>query len=253
MIDVGNLTVFALVLMRMSGCIFFNPIIGRRNFPAIFKVGLTVLLSIVVVSFAKITPPDIGTPVEFIICLLKEFLVGYVIGFIITLFSFVISFGGEVIDMQMGMSMSKVYDPQSNVSMSLSATFYNILYMFLFFAAYGHITLIRLFIISGEIVPFGQASFRPELSTAIIDLFCQCTVLAVKLALPIIAIEIIIEIGVGILMKAIPQINVFVINIQAKLLIGLIMMLVLFAPFSNFLERLVTLLFDTIENVVRLI
>jgi len=251
--DTINYTAFALVLMRMSGCVFFNPIIGRRNLPNYFKVGMTLLFTLVILSYASPVVPEISSSVGYITALLREFIIGYVIGFIITLFNFVIIFGGEISDLQMGISMSKIYDPQSNVSMSMSATYYNILYMFMFFAASGHITLIRIFLISGDIVAYGGGALSPGVSSAMVSLFCQCTVLAVKLALPIVAIELLVEAGVGILMKAIPQINVFVINIQTKLLIGILMIAVLFTPFANFFDRLVTLMFDTIGNIVQLI
>ena len=133
MIGEGTITVFVFVFMRMSGCVLFNPIIGRRNLPNTLKVGLSLMLTFVIMGFAPPEVPAIGSLIEFIVILLKELAVGYIIGFVVTLFSFVIAFGGEIIDMQMGLSMSKIYDPQSNVAMSLTATFYNILFMFLFF------------------------------------------------------------------------------------------------------------------------
>lgn len=250
MFGIQDWTVFALILMRMSGCILFNPILGRKNFPAMFKIGLSMVLTLVIYTYSDISFIAIGTTIEYIWLLLKEFMVGYVIGFVVSLFTYVIIFGGELIDLQMGISMSKLYDPQSNVSMSLSATYYNLLFTLLFFAGNGHLTLIRLLLHLGEVIPYGHVVFRTKLYSEVLQVFCQCTILAVKLALPIVAIEFLLEMAVGILMKAIPQINVFVVNIQAKLFVGLILILVLLAPVANFLDHLITLLFDTIEQIV---
>lgn len=252
MVLIDEVTIFAFVLMRMSGCVFFNPIIGRREFPAIVKVGLSLVFSFAIVSFRPPALIAVDSTLMFIVLLLKEFFVGFVIGFVVSLFLYVISFGGELMDLQMGLSMSKVYDPQSNTSMTLSATYYNILFIFIFFAGDGHLNLIRIFIDSAQIIPYGEIAIRPEISTVILDIFCQCTVLAVKFALPMIAIEFVVEMGIGLIMKAIPQINVFVVNIQAKVAIGLILLGVLFVPFANFLENLVVLLFDQIETVMYL-
>ncbi|WP_027400156.1 flagellar biosynthetic protein FliR [Anaerovorax odorimutans] len=250
MFGIEDWIIFTLVLMRMAGCILFNPILGRRNFPAMFKIGLTLVLSLVIYTYSDISITEFSTTVEYIILLLKEFFIGYVLGFIVSLFAYIIIFGGELIDLQMGIAMSKIYDPQSNISMSLTGTYYNILFTFLFFVGNGHLTLIKLFLNLGEFIPYGKVIINTKVPSLILDVFCQCTVLAVKLAMPIVAIEFLLEIAVGILMKAIPQINVFVINIQAKLFIGLILLVILFSPMVSFMEYLIELLFDSMEQMV---
>ncbi len=249
MLAVENWTGFALIMMRMSGCIFFNPILGRRNFPAGFKVGIALTLTLIIFTYTDINVPEATTTFGYMWPLLKEFGLGYVMGFAVTLFTYVIIFGGEFIDVQMGLSMAKVYDPQSNISMSISGTFYNILFTFLFFISNGHLTMIRFFITLGEIIPYGNVVYNPDMPMAILDLFCQCTILGIKLAMPILAVEFLLEMGVGILMKAIPQINVFVVNIQAKVLIGLTMLFIIYTPMVSFLEQLITLMFDTLTAI----
>jgi flagellar biosynthetic protein FliR len=237
----------------MGGCIFLNPIIGRRNFSTLLKFGFSLVLTLVILSTSTPSIPEIGSYIEYIALLIKELFVGFVLGFVITLFSYVISFAGAVSDMQMSLSMSQVYDPQTNSQMTVSASFYNIMYMFLFFASYGHITLIRMFLLSDKIAPYGRMVVNSGLYKTILDLFSQCTVLAVKMAMPIIAIEVLLEMAIGILMKAIPQINIFVLNIQAKMFLGFLLMLMLFVPFSNFLEQLVTEMFRSMEIVLGLV
>lgn len=250
MLNIDDVTTFAFILMRMSGCVFLNPIFGRRGIPAIFKVGLSLLLSFTIAVYNPPAVVGIGSTIEFMVLLVKEFFVGFLLGFVVQLFLYIISFGGELIDMQMGMSMSKMYDPQSNVSLTLSATFYNILFMFLFFGADGHLTFMRLFINSANIVPFGHVAIGSAATDFILDLFCQCTVLAVKLAMPIIAIEIVVEMGIGLIMKAIPQINVFVVNIQTKVLVGFVLLGALYVPFANFIENVITFLFEQAHKAV---
>lgn len=250
MIDTNEFTLLSLVLMRMSGFILLNPILGRKNMTAIVKTGFIVLLTYVVYSAMDKSIIIVNTPLEFGILLLKEFAVGYVIGFVISLFLYVIIFAGEIMDMQMGLSMSKIYDVSSNASLSLSATFFNIMFMLMFFISNGHLTLIKIMVTSQNIIPFGHVVISPDITSAIIDIFCQCTVLAVKFALPIIAIELLVEMGMGILMKTIPQINVFVISMQAKMLVGLVMILILFSPLSSFVQNLIVILFETLEKVI---
>lgn len=206
------------------------------------------MLTLMVLTYAPPGYVEVNTVTGLALLLLKEFIVGYAIGFICTMFSYIISCAGEIMDQQMGMAMSKIYDPSSNTSLSLSATYYNIMYLLMFFAVNGHLTLIRLILDSGAALPYGQVHLSVQLTEQMIDLFCQCTVLAVKMAMPIIAIQFLIEMGVGILMKAIPQINVFVVNMQAKMAVGLILMVLLVAPISSFLEGTIQMMFDAISQ-----
>jgi len=104
-----------------------------------------------------------------------------------------------------------------------------------FFAANGHITLLRIMMTSGEIVPYGAAAFGDAVANRAVELFAECALLAVKLSLPILATELMGQVGMGILMKVIPQINVFAINIELKVIIGLTLILVMMTPFSEYL------------------
>lgn len=252
MLDIENMTGFALILMRMSGCVLLNPILGRKNIPPIVRAGVVLMLSMIVYTYRPPSVSGAATSVQYALLLLKEFGVGYVIGYVVSLFSGVIMTGGEIIDMQLGLSMSKVYDPQSNVSMPLSGSIYNALFIFMFFAANGHLTLVNLFLASSQVVPYGQVAINMQLYSAMLQIFSQSVILALKLSMPLLAVELLLEIGVGILMKAIPQINVFVVNLQLKLLVGIIMTVVFFPTMASFIERLVTLLFEAAGHAMAL-
>ena len=91
---------------------------------------------------------------------------------------------------------------------------------------------------SSEVVGYGGVSFGPDVADAMLMLFAECTVLAVKLCMPILAAEMIGQMGMGVLMKVIPQINVFSINIELKVIIGLALLLALIVPFSEYLLTL---------------
>lgn len=250
----GDVTYFIFILARISGCILFNHIFARGNIPAIFQIGLSLILSITV--YGAIPPAnvmEVNLVVEYGFIIAKELFVGFIIGHIINLFLSVIVAGGEIIDIQLGLSMAQLYDPKSNISMGISASMLNIFLMLIFFSVGGHLTLIKIFITSCKVLPVGEIVFSQELFKSIVDLFSLILIYSVKLTLPILAIELITEIGVGIIMKAIPQIHLFVVNIPLKIFIGLMAMLILVPTFATFLERLITLMFDAIQNNLSLL
>lgn len=235
--DWSQVNLFFLILSRMSGFVLFNPIFGRQNVPGIVKSGLVLLLSITVFPVTTYRPAVPESILELGVLLLLELAMGYLLGMVINLFFYIPLLGGETIDIQMGMSMGRTYDPSSQTSTTVTASLLNLLLMLLFFAANGHQTLLRIILVSGRIVPFGAAAFGQELYGAVVELFINCTILGIKLCMPILAAELLGQMGMGILMKVIPQINVFAINIELKVIIGLTLLLLLISPFSEYLLR----------------
>lgn len=233
--DWRALTLFLLVLARMSGVVLFNPILGRQSIPGVVKSGFILLLSITAYTMTDYLPETPGSILETLVLLGLELFLGYVLGLVMNLFFYVPLLGGETIDMQMGMSMGRTYDPSSQTSTTVTASLLNLLLMLLFFAANGHQTLLRIILVSGRIVPFGAAAFGQELYGAVVELFINCTILGIKLCMPILAAELLGQMGMGILMKVIPQINVFAINIELKVIIGLGLLFLMLVPFSEFL------------------
>ncbi|HIX28114.1 MAG TPA: flagellar biosynthetic protein FliR, partial [Candidatus Blautia stercoravium] len=193
----AQITLFSLILMRMSGFILLNPILGRRNIPAIVKAGFIFILTTAIYSFSKGEAFDITSPLEYGFLLIKEFAAGYVLDFVTELFLFVITFAGYIMDFQMGMSMSTVYDPQSNAQLPITGSLLQAFYVMLFFAVDGHLALMKILLTSAEIVPYGGIIFTQGLAARMIDLFVECVVMGIKFAFPILAAEFLVEIGVG--------------------------------------------------------
>ena len=234
--DWAQLFLFELIVMRMTGFILFNPLLGRSNVPGLVKAGFILVLSVFVYGGAggvTVTVP--AGVLTFGLHLLLELAVGMVLGLVMRIFFMVVQFGGEIIDAQMGLTMAQIYDASSQINMSISASLLNILLVLDFFAENGHYTLLRLLLSSGELLPFGQVTLGTAVANHVVELFCTCILLAVKLALPIMAAELLGELGMGVLMKAIPQINAFVINIELKVIVGLVLFFVLLIPMNEFL------------------
>lgn len=241
---------FSLILMRMSGFIFLNPVLGRRNIPSIAKTGMALALTILIYFVAEGTELNIGSPLEFGLLLLKEFVIGYFLGFVMVLFEFAVTYAGSIADFMMGLSMSTVYDAQNGIQVALTGNILQIYFMLLFFAVDGHLALMNILVTSADIVPYGQIAIGSEVTQAVIEIFCRCVELAVKLVFPLIAIELLMDIGTGILMKIIPQINLFVLSIQMRVVLGIVMMLLLISPIGDFLGDLIGEMMRAVQHML---
>lgn len=251
MIDWAELTLFLFITARISGFVLFNPILGRRNIPGTFRSGFILVLSVFVISFAapdRVRVP--GSTIELVFCILLELALGYLLGLVMNFFFYIPQLAGHAIDTQMGMTMNQMYDPGTSSNMSVTGQILNVLMTLLFFAAGGHYTLLRIFLTSEEIVPLGTAALRLPAVQYLLELFIECTLLGVKLCMPILAAELIAQVGMGVLMKVIPQINVFAINIELKVIVGLGLLFILIIPFSEFLIDAERAMLESLHNIL---
>lgn len=246
----AQLTLFSLVLMRMSGFVLLNPLFGRTNIPMNVKAGFIFILTLAVYSFSAGDAFETETAIEFGFLLIKEFAAGFVIGYVMQLFFFIVDFAGYVMDFNMGLSMATVYDPQSNAQMAVTGNMLQIWLVLLFFATDGHLALMRIMITSAEIVPYGGIIVTQGLAMRILDIFMECVLMGVKFALPIMAAEFLVEIGIGIMNKAVPQISIFIINIQLKLIVGLGLLVILFSPIGSYIEKIMTTMMKTVQGIL---
>ncbi len=244
---------FSLIVARMSGFVFFNPIVGRSNIPSIFKTGLTLLLAIIIFPIATVSVVDIPNSFMFGYLILKEMVVGFFIGMIMYFFEMVPLYAGTAIDFKMGISMATIYDPQTGTQVAVTANILQIYYLLLFFAVDGHLALFKILITSYELLPYGAVAFSNDLYTPIVTIFSECMSLAITLAFPLLAFELICEIAIGLLMRIISQINLFILSIQIRIVVGLALLLFLISPMGEFLTGVITTMMDRIQDVLLLL
>lgn len=252
MFDWQQLTLLLFVLARVSGFVLFNPILGRSNIPAAFRGGMVLVLSwfVMGITTQQVTVPD--STLELSLRLLLEMGLGFLLGMAANFFFYIPQLAGSMVDTQMGMTMNQMYDPGTSANMSVTGQILNVLMTLLFFAAGGHFTLLRIFLTSEEIVPLGTAALQLSAIQYLLELFIECTLLGVKLCMPILAAELIAQVGMGVLMKVIPQINVFAINIELKVIVGLGLLFILIIPFSEFFIDVERTMLDSLHQVLTL-
>ena len=242
---------FLLIVMRITGAVVFNPMLGRIQMPKSVKAAFVFVLSTVVflTTSQPYPAPDISFP-AFLLMLLRELFPGLILGFGVALIVFIIQYASALIDYMMGLNMAQIYDPQSNSQVTLSSGIYNACLMLLVFTTDTHLKFLSLILQSGDYMPYGQVAFGGEIPLFMLEVFKRCIVLGVQFAFPIMAVELLGEVVVGILMRVVPQINVFVVNFQIKILLGLFMMLFLQESMGAFIKRLLSLLIENTEKIL---
>lgn len=246
-----NLTVYMLVFCRMGGVIFFNPFFSRGNVPAMVRAGLVFTLTLVVapqVPGANI--PQFET-LGLMIAMTKELLVGMSVSVLMIFFYYFIFMAGEIIDTGFGFSMAKVFDPSTNLQVSISGNLFQLCIILYFFLTNCHLMLIKAIASSFNFIHVGAVVVPAELGSFMGTIFITAFSLCMQLALPFIAAAFTEEIAMGILMKLVPQISIFSIDFQLKNILGFLLLLLYAAPITAFLQKYLTIMFSGISNLLR--
>lgn len=253
-IILDNLYVYILVFVRIGGIIAFNPLISRSNIPRIARVGL-ILLSSICIAPTAIMPADFHTDtISLILSIGRELFVGFILAYVFNVFYYMLFVAGDLLDMQFGFSMAKVMDPGTNVQSAITGNLLNMLFIGYVFATNTHLLLIRLAVYSYDIIPVGAGTIVIDsLPEFVFEMFTTAFMLAMRLTFPFIAVELIVELCLGIMMKLIPQIHVFVINMQLKIIISIVMLFLLAEPIAGFMDNYITIMFNYMQNVLHTI
>lgn len=243
-----------LVFSRVLGIFAFNPLLSRRNIPQIVKVVCCILITMIVIMVRQPEPVETGTVIGvYLAMLLKEGFVGVVLGFITDMFFYSVQMSGEIMDMQSGLGMAKVFDPGTNLQMSIMGSFVSFMMYLYFFVINAHLTYIELFVKSFDIIPLGFEGINPDLGISIVEYFSVVLTLVLKIAMPLIVSQTILQFCVGVLMKSVPQIQIMVINIQLKVGFGFLILFLVAVPLSDLIEKFMNTWLETLEGVLPLI
>lgn len=241
------LLTYVLVFFRMAGFLAFNPIFSHRSLPAAFRVGLMLAMTFFVApSVGDYTPP--ATDAAFLWAALCEACIGLGVGFLFQCYYYLLFFAGDVIDQGFGLSMAKAFDPGTNIQASLSARLLQFVFIAYFFSANGHLIFLRIAASSYRFAPLGGTAFWSQAPGFLLSVFVDIFSLVMQLLAPFIVASVTAEAAMGLLMKLIPQINVFMVHFQGKILLGLGLLFLYARPVSNFLLNYQNAMFRQMQN-----
>ncbi len=243
--------VFLLVLLRVGALMVVAPIFGHRHWLARAKVGLALMVAVVLFPMVADQPLDLPTGIfPYAFLMVREVLMGVVLGFTVLLLFVAIQFAGQLAGLQMGFGIVNVIDPQSSNQVSIIGQFLNILAILLLLTLDGHHMILSGLVTSFETIPLGGVSFQDGLMFKLMDLTAQVFIIAVKISAPILMALFLVTAAMGVLARTVPQMNVFLIGFPLQIGVGLAALVIALPLFSVFVERL---LVHTNRNLVALL
>lgn len=219
--EIEQITVGLLILLRVGALVIFLPVLGHQLVPQQVKVGLIVLLSIIIYPIVSgsvtLIPLD---PVAFAAIAIQEILIAGAIALFGQLIFASAQFAGQLISFQMGMTVANVFDPTTHSQQSVIGQLAMTLAMLLWVTVGAHYIFISALIESFTLFPVDQPWSFPGL-LALTDAAAAMFVLSLKIAAPIMLLLTFVYIALGLVSRAVPQIQVFFVSFPLTVGLGL--------------------------------
>jgi flagellar biosynthetic protein FliR len=208
--------------MRTGGFMFTAPVFGSRLIPVMVKVWFAVLVAFVLLHGVSPTEslPPFGS-IGYFALGVREVMLGLLMGFTSTLFLQGVEFAGHLVGLQMGLGTSMIFDPMTSTEVSVVGTFKSTLAVTLFLVMNGHHVLLSSLAWSYKTIPISLAGLSGAGVSNIISASASVFTVAVRIAIPALSALFMAEVGLALLAKTVPQMNIFVVGFPIKIAIGL--------------------------------
>lgn len=248
--SLNNFEYFLLILVRIVSFVFVAPFFGDSAVPRKVKVGLSLFVAIFMYNIVNKPDLEYTSAVGYSVIVVREVMTGLLIGFAAYICNSIILFAGNIIDMDMGFSMAMEFNPSLNTQSTITGNFYYYLVMLILVASDMHSFILRAVCDSFTVVPIGKAVFDwDHLVLSITKYMGDMFVIGFRIFLPFFACIMILNCVLGIMAKVAPQMNMFSVGMQLKLLVGfavLFLTIFLVPTVANFI-------FNEIKTMVVLI
>ncbi|MCR4422202.1 MAG: flagellar biosynthetic protein FliR [Exilispira sp.] len=248
--------IFLLIFIRLVGITITSPIFSSSIIPPAVIIGLMFLVAIILFPFAS-ESLKISVPIDtwsYILLLGNELFIGFSIGLFISIIFTTFQVAGEFFSYQMGLGISEVLDPLSEVEVPVISQVFQVFAMLIFISINGMEYEILVLRKSFELVRYVDFSMKVSaLMPQVIVLFRDLFLISLQIAIPIIVTLLILNITLGIISKFAPQVNIFMVGINIQVIIGFILILLYIPFFSTFASNLFNNIFVRIVSWLKLI
>ena len=237
LINTVYFTALILVIIRVSCFFFIVPVFFPKGTPNMVKVAFCVIISYILMAGINYqAAASINSMSVFAVDCVNEALTGLSLGFITDLCFMSARYAGSLMDMQVGFSMMTMYDPSSASNTTLIERLLYYFSLTLFLIVDGHHMLIKALIESFNVINIGKFILMQESVTVIIKAFIEFFTIGLKIAVPIILILILADITMGLVARTVPQLNVMILGLPVKILVGMMCIAVSLPIFLRIIE-----------------
>ncbi len=246
-----NITILLLILVRVSAFFVSVPLFSYRTIPQQVRIVLAVALAWMMYYTFDIEPFEING--EYILLILKEAIVGLMLGLAAAMVMSAVQIAGGFIDFQMGFAMANIIDPQTGAQSPLMGQFLNFLSLLLLLAINGHHLILDGIYYSYQFIPLEQffPNFGEEGTVIfIMKMFVAVFAIAFQMSAPIVATLFLVTLALGITGKTVPQMSIFVIGFPIKIAVGFLVLIVTMGVLVGVMKELIEYMIISLRDLM---
>ena len=218
----ADLEYFLLILVRITSFVYIAPFFGMTNVPRRVKVGFSIFLAYLIFHAVDRNEVVYDTLLGYAVIVMKEVLTGFLIGWGAQICTTVTSFAGSIADMEVGLSMVSLMDPTTREQATFTGVFYQYLFTLFLIITGMYQYLLQALVDTFTLIPINGAVFKSEaLLESVIMFLSDYITIGFRIILPIFCTMILLNCVLGVLAKVSPQLNMFAVGLQLKILVGL--------------------------------
>ncbi len=248
--SVIRLNDYLLPMFRIMALFAVVPVFGARVVPMRVKLSMAVVLTLIVTPMVPHMGTAIGTG-RLVLATAEQVVIGLVMGFVLRLVFAAIETGGHLVGQTMGLGFAQMVDPNNGVTIPVISQFYTLLATLIFLALNGHLVLIDLLVESFHRLPVDGGSIARSgiwrLLASALWLFKG----AVLIALPVMTSLLLVNIAFGVVMRASPQLNIFVIGFPIAIMLGFLIIMITLPAYQTQFSGLVDEAFLRMRELLR--
>jgi len=224
-IDLPDIERFTLILIRVTSALAVMPIFGQQGLPRLLKVGLGFLVAHLLNGVVSLTvPAPTGVTAEIFLLAVKETVCGLLIGYATQAVFYAVDFGGAILGYQTGFSIVASIDPMTQNQNAVLQRVQYICAMLIFLTIDGHHLFLTGLARSFETIPLGGIHLSSSLLAWMVGIAAGISEAAIMIAAPIMVALLLTDIGLGVLARVAPQMNIFVVGFPLKVAIVLLLL-----------------------------
>lgn len=218
--DPSILARFGLLMIRPGMLIVGAPAFGGTYAPALVKVGLTVTLAMVIGAVVQV--PDVAGPAGLTVVIAREVVIGLSIAFAVRILVGAAELAGYLAGFQIGFTYATVADPQTGARNNILSSVYGLLALVVFFAVNAHHDFLRALVLSYEALPVGVGGVDQSLAALTARMLGAVFTVGAQMAAPVMIVLLVVELGLGLMSRAAPSLNLMAQGFPVRLIVGLL-------------------------------
>lgn len=221
-LDIHTIYAYLLLLVRVACILLLAPVLGGRSLPWMVRIHLVLVVSLVLLPGVDVSE---AAPFSGLMAMTgdvaRELMVGMTLGSLSMLLFASVEMAGTLVGYQMGFAIVNVLDPQSETQVAVLAQFKYLLAAALFLALDGHHLVVEALQRSLELVPLGGAHASRTLALALSQKAGAMFVTGLQLGAPAVISLLAVTVALGLVARAVPQMNVFIVGMPLQIVVGL--------------------------------